>query len=812
MTTSRAVVKGIIWDFISIMETNNSQDFADYFNECLIIDQAKPWEDNNEDDSAKYGPDADFEAQWLRDIGFDSLVTNIEAGKDVDDDNQGMLFMSLTHHQAAVVKKKITAFKTTVRKRKLPKSRIRDVREVFPQNSESSSGGTRSRSATPDSLDSISPSHTPPSPRDWDPSRVSGSPTPSQGYYSHTRSSPDFSNSTDQNIDRVNSSSCTNIRHPYLESESSTEHPEKEPGFLQIFRTSSGNSSQPSSDDSSSNEQHYPHRTKNTVQEAPQLRHKFGYNFSSTGTLDLDSGIEVLQYHNKGSLWLRKNRSHAVSDLDISLKRRDERKNGSNQNLHNGENDWGFEKKKGGIEDDTDLPEFVNKPNKLGLTQIEDLGFEDIKLLRTLAHIELAVLFDTYDIQYSRRKATKKKKKDNDNVFGVALTTLLEKDKHINPDCKVPLILQKILEHLVKHGLSEEGILRVPGVVAKIQLLKQEIESHFYSSPGLVDQALKSSSINDVAALVKQFLRELPMPILTNDYMDAFFQIESITDHRDQIKAMKSLMILLPDVHRDSLKALFEYLAKIVKHETRNRMNLQNVAMIIAPNLFLPKKLKKHGERDLTSEINMAAVTCKITKIMIKYQDVIWTVPTFLVQQIRELNESNMYRRRNSKDTTKHVKKILGKSKKMEIHRKINNEVDFQDGVIRLQALQFGIQSMPIKLEDKTTAKDVVFKFIQEFKRTLEGNNKNKGQRDLFRRAITELSPDGNLSCLVSIADPLTSIDSHILYEVGGNIGERCLDSAANMFAVYQRNPNAEWEIRCKHWTNQPVVKEVMIM
>lgn len=795
------------------METDNSQDFADYFNECLIIDQAKPWEDNSEDESAKYGTDADFEAQWLRDIGFDSLVTSIEAGKDVDVENLGMLFMSLTHHQAAVVKKKITTFKTTVRKRKLPKSRFRDVREVFPQNSESSSGGTRSRSATPDSLDSISPSNTPPSPREWDPSRVSGSPTPSQGYYSHTRSSPDFSN-TDQNIQRINSSSYSNIRHPYLESETSSDLPEKEPGFLQIFRTPSGNSSQPTSDDSSCNEQHYSHRAKHSTFGVSPLRHKFWSNFSSTGTLDLDSGIEVLQYQNKGSLWIHQNHFnsiHAASDSDVSLDWQREHKNTSKHNFVNSENDWGFERK-AGIEDDTDLPEFVNKPDKLGRTNIEDLGLEDIKQLRTLALIELAVIFDAYDIQYSRRKASKKKKKENENVFGVALTTLLEKDKHINPDCNVPLILQKILEHLEKHGLNEEGILRVPGVLAKIQLLKQEIENHFYSSPGLVDQALRSSSVNDVAALVKQFLRELPLPILTNDYMDAFFQMERITEKSAQIKALKLLIILLPDVHRDSLKALFEYLENIVKHETRNRMNLQNVAMIIAPNLFLPKKLKKHGERDLTAEINMAATTCKITKMMIKYQDILWTVPTFLVQQIRELNESNTYRRRNSKETGKHMKKILGKCKKMEIHRKINNEVDFQDGVIRLQALQFGIQSMPIKLEDKTTAKDVVFKFIQEFKRTLEGNNKNKGQRDLFRRAVTELSPDGNLSCLVSIADPLTSVDSHILYEVGGNIGERCLDSTANMFAVYQRNPNAEWEIRCKHWTNQPVVKEVMIM
>ena len=32
---------------------------------------------------------------------------------------------------------------------------------------------------------------------------------------------------------------------------------------------------------------------------------------------------------------------------------------------------------------------------------------------------------------------------------------------------------------------------------------------------------------NDVAALMKQFLRELPSPLLTDEYIEAFAQVES---------------------------------------------------------------------------------------------------------------------------------------------------------------------------------------------------------------------------------------------------------------------------------------------
>lgn len=36
------------------------------------------------------------------------------------------------------------------------------------------------------------------------------------------------------------------------------------------------------------------------------------------------------------------------------------------------------------------------------------------------------------------------------------------------------------------------------------------------------------------------------------------------------------------------------------------------------------------------------------------------------------------------------------------------------------------------------------------------------------------------------------------LYEIGGNIGERCLDDNTYMKDLYQLNPNAEWVIKSK--------------
>lgn len=38
--------------------------------------------------------------------------------------------------------------------------------------------------------------------------------------------------------------------------------------------------------------------------------------------------------------------------------------------------------------------------------------------------------------------------------------------------------------------------------------------------------------------------------------------------------------------------------------------------------------------------------------------------------------------------------------------------------------------------------------------------------------------------------------DDTFLFEIGGNIGERCVPHNANMLALYHANPNADWVVK----------------
>jgi hypothetical protein len=58
------------------------------------------------------------------------------------------------------------------------------------------------------------------------------------------------------------------------------------------------------------------------------------------------------------------------------------------------------------------------------------------------------------------------------------------------------------------------------------------------------------------------------------------------------------------------------------------------------------------------------------------------------------------------------MKRLLGRrgGPREPITRKINNEVDFQDGIVRVNAPQFLLVDVPVHLSEITTAGDVVLR------------------------------------------------------------------------------------------------------
>uniref|UniRef100_A0A8C7ZPQ3 Rho-GAP domain-containing protein n=1 Tax=Oryzias sinensis TaxID=183150 RepID=A0A8C7ZPQ3_9TELE len=413
--------------------------------------------------------------------------------------------------------------------------------------------------------------------------------------------------------------------------------------------------------------------------------------------------------------------------------------------------------------DDGTLPMVICPKCRLGVTRIQDLSPVDMKKVRQLALIDLTALCDLLELEVKRHKTAKRKIPDN-SLFGVPLAALLEHDQKLKPNTTIPLFLQGLLSFLEKRGIDSEGILRVPGSQSRIKLLQQNLEANFYSGHISWDEV----SPNDAAALLKKFIRELPAPLLTAEYLNSFSAVREITELKQKLHMLNLLILLLPEPNRNTLKALLEFLSKVVSREKKNRMNLWAVATIMAPNLFLhkavPSRLTEGAEK------GQAEKAADVMRLLIRYQDLLWTIPNFLVSQVRKLNE-NSNRRYQFYD--RRFKNLLRKihTDNREKPEKSNSEAC---RTVKIQNGDLVSGTMEIQLNMNSRASDLLTQFQRQFLLSPE-NGKGK-----TRKNGSVVYPD----CA--------------LYEVGGNIGEHCLDPDTHLQDLYNSNPGGEWVIRMK--------------
>ncbi|KAM6186675.1 rho GTPase-activating protein 18 [Rhynchocyon petersi] len=405
--------------------------------------------------------------------------------------------------------------------------------------------------------------------------------------------------------------------------------------------------------------------------------------------------------------------------------------------------------------DDAQLLSFRLPKDKTGTTRIGALAPQDMKKVCYLALIELTALYDVLGIELKQEKAVKMKTKDS-GLFGVPLTVLLEQDQKKVPGTRIPLIFQKLISRIEEGGLETEGLLRIPGAAIRIKNLCQELEAKFYE--GIFNW--ESVKQHDAASLLKLFIRELPQTLLTVEYLRAFQSVQNLPTKKQQLQALNLLVILLPVANRDTLKALLEFLQRVIDNKEKNKMTSMNVAMVMAPNLFMSQALavKANDQREFV----MAAGTANIMHLLIKYQKLLWTIPKFLVNQVRKQNTENQ--KKDKKAMKKLLKKMAYDREKYEKQDKNPNDADVPRGVIRVQAPHLSKVSMAIQLTEELKASDVLARFLSQ------------------ESGIVQTLKKGDVS----------------LYEIGGNIGERCLDDDTYMKDLYQLNPNAEWVIKSK--------------
>ncbi|MBZ3883421.1 Unconventional myosin-IXa [Sciurus carolinensis] len=177
----------------------------------------------------------------------------------------------------------------------------------------------------------------------------------------------------------------------------------------------------------------------------------------------------------------------------------------------------------------------------------------------------------------TERKKRRKKETDlydpelSSRQFGVELSRLTSEDR------SVPLVVEKLINYIEMHGLYTEGIYRKSGSTNKIKELRQGLDTDAESVN------LDDYNIHVIASVFKQWLRDLPNPLMTFELYEEFLRAMGLQERKETIRGVYSVIDQLSRTHLNTLERLIFHLVRIALQEDTNRMSANALAIVFAP-------------------------------------------------------------------------------------------------------------------------------------------------------------------------------------------------------------------------------------
>jgi hypothetical protein len=184
-----------------------------------------------------------------------------------------------------------------------------------------------------------------------------------------------------------------------------------------------------------------------------------------------------------------------------------------------------------------------------------------------------------------------------------------------------------VISALKQMDMSVEGIFRKNGNIKRLKDTMDALDRE----PGSVD--LTTENPVQLAALLKRFLRDLPDPLLTFKLHRLFCASLTLPNEQDRVRQLHLVYTLLPRYHRDTTEILFVFLKWVasfshVDEDTGSKMDLQNLATVICPNILYSKG------RDPTRDESFTAI--RVVHQLLELQDDYYAVPEEFISVLHD--------------------------------------------------------------------------------------------------------------------------------------------------------------------------------
>ncbi|XP_026055618.1 rho GTPase-activating protein SYDE2-like [Carassius auratus] len=187
-------------------------------------------------------------------------------------------------------------------------------------------------------------------------------------------------------------------------------------------------------------------------------------------------------------------------------------------------------------------------------------------------------------------------------VFGIEARRVVEREAS---GLMVPLLIEKCISEIERRGCQVVGLYRLCGSAA----VKKELREAFERDSHAVELSENNyPDINVITGVMKDYLRELPHPLISKPLYESV--LDSMAkrplqmgsgvcenDPADSDHAV-SLLEILPDVEKTTLRKLLDHLKRVASHHEVNKMTCQNLAVCFGPVLLSQRQeASSHGNR-----------------------------------------------------------------------------------------------------------------------------------------------------------------------------------------------------------------------
>ncbi|KAG5447364.1 N-chimaerin [Clonorchis sinensis] len=166
-------------------------------------------------------------------------------------------------------------------------------------------------------------------------------------------------------------------------------------------------------------------------------------------------------------------------------------------------------------------------------------------------------------------------------VFGVDLTSLTLAERKT-----IPILLERCVGEVETRGaLVCEGLYRVPGNHDRIEQLRAAFDKDAESA-GISQSQVPD--VNVITSLIKSFLRQLPVPLITFDVYPKLMDIvreDNLTDG-ENLSGIASVLSTLPPAHYETLRFFMRHIHRVAVNHEKNMMSAENLSTVLAPSLM----------------------------------------------------------------------------------------------------------------------------------------------------------------------------------------------------------------------------------